>query len=99
MEKYRVVCTKIVEENGVTTESIELDETYSGFTLLGTCLDDGRLNEVVMHDSLAKLAAKMASADHCKIAAKLACLMMEIEGGKASKLEDILVDAMMREGH
>lgn len=96
MEKYHVVCTKIIEENGAVTESVEMDETYTGFAMLGKCEDDGKLNEVVMHESIAHLAAMIASSEHMKFAAKLACLLMESEQSKAHTVESLLIDAMMR---
>lgn len=95
MEKYRVVCTKIDEDGN---EENVFDELYDGFTLLGTCMDDGRMNEVVMHDNIANIAAKMASGEHTSIAARLACLMMDMDKKKASGLEDLLIDAMMSKG-
>ena len=97
MEKYRVVATKVVEDDvtgQVIEEEVVVNEEYDGFAMLGKCLD-GRMNEVVIHENLAEIASMLASGSHMQIACKLANIMLDMKKSRAGGLEDLLLDAIM----
>ena len=89
---YRV---KITEVDPETKEERVLDEDeYSGFTLLATNIDGTSSCEIMMHDSLMNLAAKIAASKKACSAAKLAVTLMNIKDDANASIEDSLLDAI-----
>ena len=98
MEKFKMVLTKVVtddETKAVVSEEVVAEEEYKGVAVLGECFDDGRMNEVVMHLSLADIASMIASGEHTSVACRLANIMMEIGKDKAAAKENLLAALLM----
>ena len=93
MEKnYRVVITAIDAET--KEETVEVDDVYTGLTLLADC-GEGKMAEIVLHDNLANMAAKLAAGSKTSKAVRLATLMMEMANDKAESAETALLRAIM----
>ena len=98
MEKFKMVLTKVVTDDStgaVVSEEVVSDEVYKGVAVLGECADDGRMNEVVMHLSLADIASMIASGTHTSVACKLANIMMDMTTDKAAAKENLLAALLM----
>lgn len=98
MEKFKMVLTKVVmddETKAVVSEEVVSEEEYKGVAVLGECFDDERMNEVVLHLSLADIASMLASGTHTSVACKLASIMMDMTTDKAAAKESLLAALMM----
>lgn len=92
MEKvYRVRITSI---DPATKEEEELlDDEYAGLTLCADC-GDGRMAEVIMHDTIMELAMRLAQGKKTRDAVRLANVLMAIHDEK-NNAEDALLRAIM----
>ena len=88
---YRVVITAIDGE----TETVEVDEKYTGLTLVADCVEEGKMSEIVLHDNLANMAAKLAAGSKTSKAVKLATLMDDFNKRDAVNAEKALLRAIM----
>ena len=89
---YHVVITSTdVDTN---EQNIELDENYIGLTLIADNEDGKSMSEVIIHDNIANMAAKLASGDKTRIALKLARVMDDMKSDRMSAIEDLLSDAI-----
>ena len=91
---YHVLITEIDEETKV--ETVNVDETFTGLTLLADYEADS-MAEIVLHDSIANIAAKIAAGRKTSKAMRLASLMMEMAKDKAESAETALLRAIMGE--
>ena len=89
---YHVLITAIDPETN--EETVAVDDTYTGLTLVADC-GDNRMAEVVLHDNLANMAAKLAAGDKTAKAVRLATLMMEMDNDKKESMENALLRAIM----
>lgn len=98
MEKiFHVVVTSI--DVDTKEEKVELDEKYTGFTLVADCAwREGAMAEVVMHDTIADMAAKLAAGEKTRIAVKLAATALIVkEKLGADDAKSALLKAIMGE--
>ena len=70
---YRVQVTEIDPADG--TQKDIMDERFTGFALTADC-GDGRCCEAIVNDRLVDIAARIASGEKIKSAARLAAVMM-----------------------
>lgn len=95
MEKlFHVVITAIDAET--KEETVEVDDTYTGLTLLADH-DEDKMSEIVLHDNIMNMAAKLAAGKQTGKALRLAACMMDIEKAGAANLENALLRAIMEE--
>lgn len=93
---YRVVITAIDSETN--TETVEVDDKYTGLTLVADCVgDEGRMAEIVLHDNLANMAAKLAAGSKTANAVRLAGLVMDMRKSKLENIENELMNMIMGE--
>ena len=93
---YRVVITAIDSETN--TETVEVDDKYTGLTLVADCVgDEGRMAEIVLHDTLANMAAKLAAGSKTANAVRLAGLVMDMRKSKLENIENELMNMIMGE--
>lgn len=93
---YRVVITAIDSETN--TETVEVDDKYTGLTLVADCVgDEGRMAEIVLHDNLANMAAKLAAGSKTANAVRLAGLVMDMRKSKLENIENELLNMIMGE--
>ena len=91
---YRVVITAIDSETN--TETVEVDDKYTGLTLVADCVgDEGSMAEIVLHDNLANMAAKLAAGSKTAKAVRLAGLVMEMRKEERETFEDKLLNVIM----
>lgn len=88
---YRVVITAI---DGAT-ETVEVDEKFTGLTLLGDCPEDGKMSEIILHDNIANMAAKLAAGSKTSKAVKLAGCMIDCAKEDADKAEKAILRPIM----
>ena len=91
---YRVQVTEI--DTDTKEENTTLDDCYTGFLLCAEC-EDGRMHEVVCHDTIYDMANRLAQGNHTSKAVRLANLMMEMKADKAKQVEEALLRAIMGE--
>ena len=84
---YRVIITGRDVETG-DVEEIHNDE-HEGLMMM-TSDTDGSMTEMIVHDTIANMAAKLAAGKKTRTAVKLAMLMMKIKDDDISDLEDML---------
>lgn len=84
MEKnYRVVITDI------DAEKVVLDEQFASVAMVAGCVENPeQLAEVILNDSIAHIATKIASSEKMSRAARFAVDMMN---ARASGLEELLM--------
>ncbi len=94
MEKmYHVVITAI--DAATKEETVEVDDMYTGLTLVADCNNE-KMSEVVLHDNLLNMAAKLAAGEKTATAVRLAALMMDMMKKKDSAdAESNLLRAIM----
>lgn len=92
---YRVQVTEIDPADG--TQKDIMDERFTGFALTADC-GDGRCCEAIVNDRLVDIAARIASGEKIKSAARLAAVMMKVKDHlDASEAEDALMRAIMED--
>ena len=91
-KNYRVVITAIDAET--KEETVELNDVYTGLTLLADC-GEGKMAEVVLHDTLANMAAKLAAGSKTRTAVKLAAIMAGEVERKNGDIETALMRAIV----
>lgn len=88
---YRVLVEEIDPQKG-GDPVVQLDETYTGFSLLGDCIEDEngnvRLNEVIMHDNIMNIAHKIAASKKFSMAAKMATIFAKFRGEVESDIAE-----------
>lgn len=89
---YRVVITEVNVETGEEIE--QLNDEYSGLTLMADNLDRESSAEVIIHDTIMNIAAKMCSGVKIKHAVRLANLMLRMEQDKNEEMEDMLMSML-----
>ena len=93
MEKlYKVVITAI--DTATKEETVEVEETFTGLTLVADC-DDERMAEIVLHDNISNMAAKLAAGRNTRVAVKLAAIMAEEDRASKADIENALMRAIM----
>lgn len=92
MKKYRVVITEIDEEG---KETVEHDREYKGLTMLADDVEGEGFAELVMHDNVLNIAAKIGSAKNCFAAAKIVAAMESVRDRNNGKMESALLDAII----
>ena len=89
---YRVQVTAINTESG--EEEQVLDDKYAGFLLCADC-GDGRMAEVIVHDTLFEMATRLAQGEKTKQAVRLANAMIGMKDDKIESAEARLLRAIM----
>ena len=93
-KSYRVVITAIDSETNA--ETVEVDDKYTGLTLVADCVgDESRMAEIVLHDNLANMAAKLAAGSKTANAVRLAGLVMDMKKNRFEELEEKLMNVIM----
>lgn len=93
-KNYHVVITAI--DADTKEETVEVDDTYTGLTLVADH-DENSMSEIVLHDNLHNMAAKLAAGTNTSKAVRLASLMMEMKKTNAESAENALLRAIMGE--
>lgn len=91
---YRVQIVKIDPETN--EEEQVLDDTYTGLLLCGNC-GDGKMAEVILHDTILDIATRLAQGSKTKIAVRLANVMMAMKQDLAESAEAKLLRAIMED--
>ena len=95
MKKYNIVITKINEDG--TREQLA-DETLKNVMLLGECGDHddtGRSCEILMGINMLEMSSLIAASKETYKAAKIGCLMRDIQKNSGPKIEDELIDRIL----
>ena len=92
MKKYRVVITEI-DETG--KETVEHDREYKGLTMLADNVEGEGFAEVIMHDNLLNIAAKIGSSKKCFMAAKFVSAVESVRDRDNGTMESVLLDAII----
>ena len=91
-KKYRVLITAIDPETN--EETVELDELYTGLTMVADC-EEGKMAEIVLHDTIANMAAKLSAGNKTAKAVRFANFVMEMRKEEAGNAETNLLRAIM----
>ncbi len=91
---YRVNITEVDPETGTETEV--LNDNYAGLTLSADC-GDGRMAEVIMHDTIYDLSVRLAQGEKTSKAVRLANALMAIKQDKTNNFETTLMRAIMED--
>jgi hypothetical protein len=90
---YHVVITEIDETKD---ETVLVDDNYTGLTVVADTNED-RMTEIVLHDNLVNMAAKLAAGDKTSTAVRLAAVMLDLKKSDANNAETALLRAIMGE--
>lgn len=88
--------TVVAVDQETKEEEVVLDDTYAGFTLCANC-GDGRMAEVVMHDTVFDMATRLAQGKHTRAAVRLANVFMAMKRDDAEDAENELLRAIMED--